>query len=344
VSKAETESVFTSSRNPVLFIAEVGGNHEGDEAYLRRLHSLAVASGADAVKYQLYRGDTLVSRVEGYDRNQHFKRFEIPLRVYGELADDCAAAGVEFMASSWDFAMVDWVDPLVKMHKVGSGDLTCYPMLKRLVRTGKPIILSTGLSMLDEVAAAVEYIGSLDECYITSRKLAILQCTSSYPCPDEDANLNAIVTLRDRFGLPTGFSDHTEGALAIEAAVALGAEIIEKHFTDDRAGKTFRDHKVSLTAAEIRELMPRLARIRSLRGSATKEPTAAEVRQAHVTSFRRSVYASRDIAAGERFTSENLTVLRPAVGISASRFDDVLGKTAQRALKTHDVVRDSDVG
>lgn len=336
-------SPFSSSRNAVLYIAEVGGNHEGNEAALRRLHRLAVESGADVVKYQLYKGDTLVSRIESPDRNQHFKKFEIPLTVYSDLAAECDAAGVDFMASTWDFEMLDWVDPLVKIHKVGSGDLTCYPMLRRLAHTGKPIILSTGLATMAEIADAVKFIGEIDSSYIKERKLALLQCTSSYPCPDEDANLDAMVTLRERFGLPTGYSDHTEGPLAVEAAVALGAEIIEKHFTDDRVGKTFRDHKVSLTADEIRTLLPRLAAIRRLKGSGTKEPTPAEVRQGHQTSFRRSVYAARDIGAGERFTPENLTVLRPATGISAARFDDVVGRVARRAFRAHDVVREDDL-
>jgi N,N'-diacetyllegionaminate synthase len=334
---------FTSARNPVFFIAEVGGNHEGSVESAHALNDLAIASGADAVKYQLYTGDTLVSPVESPDRNAHFKRFEIGLDTYDELAQACRRGGVDFMASTWDFGMVDWVNERVRMHKVGSGDLTCVSMLRRLAQTRKPIILSTGLSTLDEVSAAVDCIIAVDGAYLSERKLAILQCTSSYPCPDEDANLRVLETLKARFPLPIGFSDHTLGSVAVEAAVALGAEIIEKHFTDSRDGKTFRDHSVSLTAQEIRELMPRLTRIKALRGSDVKTPTPAELRQNHVVSFRRAVYASRDLPAGTVLDESCLTVLRPMHGISASRIDSVEGKTLKNARRAFDVLRDEDL-
>ena len=335
---------FASSKNPVFFIAEVGGNHEGSVDAIRALHTLALSSGADAVKYQLYRGDTLVSRVEGADRNQHFKRFELPLELYAALAEEADKAGVDFMASTWDPAWIPWADERSRMHKVGSGDLTAYPLIKALVATGKPIILSTGLATLADVEAAVAFIERTDRRYLDERKLAILQCTSAYPCPDEDANLETMVALRERFGLPVGFSDHTEGSVAIEAAVALGAEIIEKHFTDTREGKTFRDHKVSLTSAEVRETLARMRRIVVMRGAREKRPTAAEENSGHVTSFRRSVYAAKPLRAGTVLTAEDLTVLRPAHGIAASRFDDVVGRRLRTARDTHEVLRDEDLG
>lgn len=334
---------FRSARNAVFLIAEVGGNHEGDVARARVLNKLAIESGADVVKYQFYTGDTLVSSVESPDRNAHFKRFEIPRSEYEALAAECNAAGRGFMASVWNTEMLAWANPLFTMHKVGSGDLTCYPMLKALVATKKPIILSTGLSTLDEVAAAVDYVIGLDPAYRTERKLAILQCTSAYPTPDQDANLEVMATLRSRFGLPVGYSDHTLGPLAIEAAVAMGAEIVEKHFTDQREGRTFRDHQISLTRDELLELWPRLARIAALRGSSVKAPTPSELAAGHVVSFRRSVYAARDIAAGETFTTDNLTVLRPQHGISATKYESVLGKKAKRAMKRHEVLKPDDV-
>jgi len=260
------------------------------------------------------------------------------------LAEDCAAAGTMFMASVWDAEMLEWADPYIPIHKIGSGDLTCYPLIRKLVRTGKPLILSTGLSSLREIEDSVRFVESVDPAYISEGKLALLQCTSAYPCPDEDIHLLAMETLKSRFGLPVGFSDHSIGTLAVEAAVAMGAVIIEKHFTDSREGKEFRDHKVSITRDELQEMMPRLRRILTMRGRPDKQLTEAESSAAHELSFRRSVYAACEIKPGETFSEENLTVLRPAHGVPANRFDEVIGKVAKRAFQPHEVVRESDLG
>ncbi|QDM17976.1 N-acetylneuraminate synthase family protein [Tardiphaga sp. vice278] len=335
---------FTSKANPVLFIAEIGGNHEGDFAYAQQLLQLGLESGADIIKFQIYSGDTLVSSLERPDLNKHFKRFELSAEQYIALAEACIAGGAMFMASVWNAAAIDRVDRYIPIHKVGSGDLTCTPLIRKLVQTGKPIILSTGLSSLAEIEATVRFVEKTDPAYISERKLALLQCTSSYPCPDEDVHLLAMETLKSEFGLPVGFSDHSIGSLAVEAAVAMGAEIIEKHFTDTRDGKEFRDHKVSLTRDELRELLPRLRRIVTLRGSAKKHLTVAESDAAHQLSFRRAIYPARDIAAGEVFSEDNLTVLRPAHGLAADRFDEIVGKVARRALKAHEALREEDVG
>jgi len=333
---------FLSQSNAVLFIAEIGGNHEGRYDYAQRLLDLGLQSGADVVKFQIYSGDTLVSAVESPDRNRHFKRFELSREQFIALAKRCNGAGAMFMASVWDGEMLEWINPYIRIHKIGSGDLTCYPLIRKLALTGKPIILSTGLASLDEIEATVRFVEKVDPGYVSDRKLALLQCTSAYPCPDEDANLRSMETLM-KFGLPVGYSDHTVGPLAVEAAVAMGAVIIEKHFTDTREGKDFRDHKVSLTMEEVRELLPRLRRIANLRGSPDKGLTLAESSAQHELSFRRSVYAARDIVPGERFTEENLTVLRPAHGLSAARYDECVGKVAKRAFRRHEVVQESDV-
>jgi N,N'-diacetyllegionaminate synthase len=334
---------FASEKNPVLFIAEIGGNHEGDFAYAQRLTALALESGTDIVKFQIYTGDTLASALHRPDLNRHFKRFELSPAQYSALAEQCIAGGAKFMASVWNAEALAWVDRYIPIHKVGSGDLTCFPLIRKLVATGKPLILSTGLSSLDEIEDTIRFIERLDEAYTADKKLALLQCTSSYPCRDEDIHLLAMETLKSRFGLPVGFSDHSLGSIAVEAAVAMGAVIIEKHFTDTREGKEFRDHKVSLTRDELIALMPRLRRIVTLRGQPEKHLTVAEADAAHQISFRRSVYARCDIAAGEVFSEENLTVLRPADGVPASRFDEVLGKVAQRAFKAHEVIREEDI-
>ena len=171
-------------------IAEIGGNHEGDFDYAKKLVGLACESGVDAVKLQIYTGDTLVSKVESPDRNAHFKRFELTPEEYIDLAKDCQKEGVTFTASVWNVDAISFIDTFLDFYKIGSGDLTAYPMLKKIASIGKPIILSTGLSTIDEIRASVDYIQSIDARYTKKEYLAILQCTSMYPIPDEDVNLN----------------------------------------------------------------------------------------------------------------------------------------------------------
>lgn len=334
---------FSSKKNAIYYIAEIGGNHEGDVNYALRLAQLAADSGADAVKYQIYTGDTLVSEIESPDRNQHFKKFELNNEQYTELSKICSERDCDFMASIWDGDLIKYFDPHINIHKIGSGDLTCYPILRVLVATGKPIILSTGLSDMSEVADAVSYIEKLDSSYISDNKLALLQCTSSYPTPDHDANINAMLALREEFGLPVGYSDHTIGSDALEAAVALGAEIIEKHFTDDRENKTFRDHKVSLTCDETRNFLEKAKKIKKLLGSRSKCLTKSEKESQHHISFRRSIYAARDIVKGDKINAQNITCLRPAHGISAAKYDDVIGMTLNRNIRRHEVIREEDL-
>ena len=335
-----TQSYFLSGRNPVFYIAEIGGNHEGDFEYAKKLTDLAIDSGADAVKFQFYTGDTLVSPIEEPDRNAHFKKFELTDEQNLELIARVQQSGRIPMASVWNSSMLKWADLHLPVHKVGSGDLTCYPMLKLLASTGKPIILSTGLSSLSEVEDAVRFVETCDETYASHRKLALLQCTSAYPTPDEDANINAMLTLKKEFGLPVGYSDHTLGSDAIEVAVALGAEIIEKHFTDTREGKTFRDHKVSLTREEVQETLIRMNRIVALKGGFEKKLTDSERKEKHHITFRRSLYAVSDIKKGELLTEEKLTALRPHHGICASRFDEVIGLKIKKGLKTGEVLQE----
>ena len=337
------KNYFSSAPNSVYYIAEIGGNHEGDMNYAMELAKQAVESGADAIKFQLYTGDTLVSRVESPDRNSHFKKFELNKQEYLDLVKYCEDSGRDFMASVWDKDILKWIDPCIRIHKVGSGDLTCYPLLKLLVETKKPIILSTGLSSMNEVSETVKYIESLDKSYITERKLALLQCTSSYPTPDEDANIDAMLALRDEFLLPVGYSDHTIGSDAIEVAVALGAEIIEKHFTDTREGKEFRDHKISLTCEETKLFLKKANKIKTLKGKKDKFLTRSEEEANHQISFRRSIYAGSDIQQGEIFTDENLAVLRPCHGISAINYEQVIGKKANRKILAHELIHQEDI-
>ncbi len=319
-----------NGRHGPLLIAEIGGNHEGDFDAAVRMTDLAIASGADVVKFQIYSGDTLVSAVESPDRHRHFQRFELTSGQHVALAQRCQAAGVTYNASVWDLDVLDWLDPYLTFYKVGSGDLTAYPVLDGLARRGKPILLSTGLSSLEEVVDAVRLIRATNHVYDRPDQLALMQCTSMYPTAPEEVNLRAMDALAAATGCPVGYSHHTLDDLALTTAVARGAAVLEFHFTDTREGQTFRDHAISLTAPEVQALIERIGRIRCLLGVPGKAPTAGELETGHVTSFRRATYSRRALHAGEQLRSEDLVVLRPNHGIDARACHDVAGRKVTR--------------
>jgi len=322
-------------KHGAYLIAEIGGNHEGDFNYAKKLTQLACESGVDAVKFQIYTGDTIVSRIEDPQRNKHFKKFELNPDEYIAIAEECQSRDTVFLASVWDESALEWIDPYLAFYKVGSGDLTAYPILRAIAGTKKPIMLSTGLSTIDEVRDAVNFLQSLDSRYKEKDNLALLQCTSMYPIPDRDVNLKVMDLLREEFDLQVGYSDHTIGSEAVETAVAMGADIIEMHFTDSRDGKSFRDHQISFTCDEIKELIIKMSKIKELQGIRIKKPMLSEIDAEHVDSFRRAVYPVRDLPEGIMITEEDLTVLRPNHGIDARDYDQVIGKKLKRGVSAH---------
>ena len=318
-----------------LLIAEIGGNHEGNFDVARSLASQAIATGTDYVKFQLYKGDTLVSPVESPDRNKHFKKFELSREQHLELARMCHEAGVGYLASVWDLEMLEWIDPYMDVYKIGSGDLTAWSFLRAFAKRGKPIILSTGLATLDEVVQAVAQIQAVDQRYCQPEWLCLLQCTSMYPIAESEANLRVMETLGQATGLAQGYSDHTESGLALRTAAAMGANVLEFHFTDSREGKVFRDHKVSLTPDEVRALQGDLQRIQAVRGSSVKLPQASEIEQGHVTSFRRGVYLNRAVSRGEKIRPQDVITLRPNHGLDARDADLFCGAKTKRPLQPY---------
>ena len=318
---------FKGKHGP-LMIAEIGGNHEGDFEYAKRLTKKAINADVDYVKFQVYTGDSLVSSLESPNRNNHFKKFELTKDEYIYLAEMVKEAGVNFTASVWDIEGIKCLDKYMSLYKVGSGDLTAYPLLKNITQMGKPMIVSTGLASEQEILDTIEYIQSNNAIYYKKEYLALLQCTSMYPIPPKDANLNVMNRLRHLTDLTVGYSDHTEGSKALEYAYVMGAEILEFHFTDSREGKLFRDHKVSLNPEEVNALIEKIYIINEYKGSENKKALKIETDNKHHISFRRAVYPSRDINAGEELTEENLTTLRPLHGIDAREYDDLIGKKA----------------
>lgn len=336
-------TIWEGKNGPYL-IAEIGGNHEGDFQYAKKLTALACDSGVDAVKFQIYTGESLVSKVESPDRYLHFTKFQFSPDQYVELARLCEKKNTIFTASVWDIDAFSWIDPHIHFYKIGSGDLTAYPIIDRIVKIGKPIILSTGLATFDEVKATVNYIKNQSEIYQIPDNLALLQCTSMYPIPDEEANLNVMILFNEEFGVPVGYSDHTEGTLAVETAVAMGAQIIEFHFTDNRFGKSFRDHKVSFNPDEVKALIRKIDQIKRIQGMSIKEPTASEISNNHIQSFRRSIYAAEDLQPGCKLTEKNTVALRPCAGVDPRNYKKVLGRRTKKRVEkfgriTHEVLQ-----
>jgi len=326
-----------------LLIAEIGGNHEGDFDYAKKLTRLAIESKVDVIKYQIYTGDTLVSKLENPDRNNHFKRFELTKAQHIYLAEMVLESGVKYSSSVWDINALKWLDKYIDIYKIGSGDLTAYPILEETSKKGKPMIISTGLSSEAEVIEAVKFVQSCNSIYTNKDYLGVLQCTSMYPIPFEDANLCVLKRFKEIFNLSIGYSDHTEGSKALQYAHAMGAEILEFHFTDSRANKDFRDHKISLTKSEIHELIAEMKLINSLKGNTEKKPLKIEKDNGHDLSFRRAVYPSRDIKKGEVLSHENLTVLRPLSGIDARSYYDVIGKKVLKDFEMHEKMNFKDL-
>lgn len=278
------------------------------------------------IKFQVLTADALVSPVEAPDRHAHFRRFELTPEQHLALAERVIAGGARYSASVWDPSAFDWIDPVIDFYKIGSGDLTAWPLLDRHARTRKPLLLSTGLATLDEVVASVARVVAADPFYAARESLAILQCTALYPTPDEQVNLRAIDTLRAAAGRTVGYSHHARDPRVLWIAAACGAEILEFHFTDDRDGRAFRDHQLSLTRREVGELVDVLGVIERVGGDGLKHPTIDERANGHIDSFRRGLYATRPLNAGDPIPADDLVALRPNRGIDVRDLDRVVGQ------------------
>lgn len=320
-------------KNGPLLIAEIGGNHEGDFAYAKKLTNLAIKSNVDIIKYQIYSGETLVNRLLSPKRFRHFKKFQLSKQQHIYLAEMCLDNGIKYLSSVWDLEALNYLDKYLEIYKIGSGDLTAFPIIKEFAKRGKPIILSTGLSNNLEINKTINFLKSINKKYKSKDFMAVLQCTSSYPTIDQDANLNIITELVKNKNITAGYSDHTIGSLALKAAYILGAQILEFHFTDTRTNKVFRDHKVSLDLNETKKLIDDLIRIKNFLGSKIKKPTVNEIKSKHVVSFRRGIYLNRDFKKGEIIRENNLMCLRPNIGVDARDYKKLIGKKVKKNIK-----------
>ena len=315
--------------NPVLIVAEVGVNHDGELHTALELVDVAADAGADAVKFQSFEPAQLVtasSPLASYQRRgasseggqrEMLARLALGPDEHEAIVERCCERGIMFLSTPFDAGSAQMLAGLgVPAFKVGSGELTNLPLLERLSDYGLTILLSTGMSDLKEVAAAVSVIRA------QAVALVLLHCTSSYPAPEDEANLRAIDTLREAFGVPVGYSDHCLGLAASLAAVARDACLLERHFTLDR-DRPGPDHAMSLEPAELRELVDQVRAVEAMLGDGRKRPQPSE--QELRTISRRSLVAARPLAAGEMITGESLAVKRPGDGLPPARLASLIG-------------------
>lgn len=321
----------------IIIIAEAGVNHNASMDMARRMVVEAARAGADYVKFQTAVPELVISSIapkaeyqkettgEGESQLEMCKAIHLPLTAYPELAELCRKEGIGFMSTPFDLVSIDSLAEIgMDYWKIPSGEITNLPYLRKIAAKGGRVILSTGMSTLDEVADAVDV---LEKGGISRDDIILLHCTTQYPTPYSDVNLKAMDSLRELHTGGVGYSDHTLGIEVPVAAAALGAQVIEKHFTLDK-NLPGPDHRASLDPAELAAMVKAVRHIETALGSGEKK--VAESERPNIEVARKSIVAARTIAKGETFTEENITVKRPGNGISPMLWDSVIGQTAKK--------------
>lgn len=330
---------FDTNVRPLL-IAEIGNNHEGDAALALEMADAAIDAGAGAVKIQIIDPVRLVNRSQA-ERIAQLERYRLPLDVFIDMGRRVQAKGGLFIASAFDLESLDAIMPHLDAVKIASGDLNFYPLLDRAAASGKPVILSTGMATLDEIREAVMRLSRALPADRTARDaVAILHCVSLYPTPPEQANLAAISTLRAMFDVSIGYSDHTLGTEAAVASLALGARIIEKHFTLDKTRATFRDHALSADPRDMKVLAESLRRFDAMMGHGDRSREMAD--QDTRAAARRSIVAARKLQAGAVLGEGDLDFVRPGDGLPPPAAASLLGKRLRRSVEVHEQLREAD--
>lgn len=326
-----------------LIIAEAGVNHNGDLELAKKLVVEAKNAGADIVKFQTAKLDSLVSKFAAMAQYQKenignetsqkdmLKKLLLDYEDFVTLRDYCVKIGIKFLSTPFDLESIDFLDSIgCDLWKIPSGEITNLPYLIKIAKTNKPIIMSTGMCTMEEIEAAIKVIKDNGAGEIT-----LLHCTTEYPVPYNEVNLNAMLTIKERFQVDVGYSDHTKGIEVPIAAVAMGATVIEKHFTLDR-NMEGPDHKASLEPDELKEMVDSIRNIECALGSGVKIPSESEKKNISVA--RKSIVAKREIKKGEVFTEENITTKRPGSGISPMRWFEVVGMEAKRDFAEDELI------
>jgi N,N'-diacetyllegionaminate synthase len=329
----------------VFIIAEAGVNHNGSIELAYKLIDVAFESGADAIKFQTFKAENLTSinakkaeyqkQITNLKESQFdmLKKLELNIDDHKKLINYCNKKGITFLSSPFDNESIDLLNELeIKIFKVPSGEINNLPYLRRIGALGKIVILSTGMSTLIEIEDAIKILLNAGT---SKNNIRILHTNTMYPTPMEDVNLRAMQTIKDKFGIAVGYSDHTLGIEVDIAAVAMGASIIEKHFTLDKELEG-PDHKASLGPNELRSMVDAIRNIEKAMGDGVKSLTKSE--EPNIDIARKSIVAKRKIKKGEIFSEKNLTTKRPGIGMSPMKWDLVIGKIAKRDYKADDLL------
>ena len=323
----------------VLIIAEAGVNHNGSIDIAKKMIDIAVNADVDLVKFQTFKVEMLVTKTaeKAYYQKNHtqknetqfemIKKLELDRADHIELLNYCKQKNIQFLSSPFDHESIDLLAELnIPFYKIPSGEITNLPYLRHIGSMGKPIVMSTGMATLEEVRAAIEV---LMEATVKKDDITILHCNTEYPTPMADVNLQAMLTIQKELGVKVGYSDHTLGIEVPIAAVALGASIIEKHFTLDRT-MSGPDHAASLEPDELQAMVAAIRNIEKAMGDGVKTPSLSEIKNIPIA--RKSIMAKKSINKGERFTENNLTVKRPGTGISPMEWDAVKEKISKKVF------------
>lgn len=328
--------------NKTIIIAEAGVNHNGDIETAKRLIDVASDAGVDYVKFQTFKAEKLVSpsaqkakyQIENdtsKDDSQlkMLKKLELSDNDHKELISYCKSKNISFFSTAFDEEGISYLSSLnFDMFKIPSGELTNYPYLKAIAKTGLPVILSTGMANLDEIEKSINVLVSFGT---KKREITVLHCNTEYPTPMIDVNLKAMLTIKEKLGVSIGYSDHTLGLEVPIAAVALGAKIIEKHFTLDRSLKG-PDHKASLEPNELKEMVIAIRNIEmAISGNGLKVASLSEKKNIHIA--RKSIHLSKDLKSGSIINEKDIISLRPGDGICAMNWENVIGKQVNKDLK-----------
>ncbi len=327
----------------VFVIAEAGVNHNGDINIAKELVEKAASAGADAVKFQTFKTENLVCRDakkaayqlgttdNSESQYEMLKKLELTPIMHTELISYCNKKNIMFLSTPFDIESLNYlVQCGIEIIKIPSGEITNYPYLREIGRTGKPVILSSGMSRLDEVDDAIKVLRDFG-----SKKITVLHCNTEYPTPYEDVNLRAMLSLKDELGVEVGYSDHTQGIEVPIAAVGLGASVIEKHFTLDK-NMEGPDHKASLEPSELSEMVKQIRNIEKALGNGIKRPSESEKKNMDIV--RKSIVANCFIKQGDIYSEDNITTKRPGNGISPMRWNDVIGKKAIRNFEPDELI------
>lgn len=330
-------------KNKTFIIAEAGVNHNGSFELAKQLVDKAVWAGADCIKFQTFNSKNLVSKdaqKAEYQKKttdssesqlEMLKKLELFKEEFIELRDYCNQKGIMFLSTPFDLESIDFLASIgVKTWKIPSGEITNYPFLRAIGKRKESVIMSTGMCTLDEVRDAIKVLKDFGTTDIT-----LLHCTTEYPAPYDSVNLKAMLTLQKEFGFKVGYSDHTNGIEVPVAAVAMGATVIEKHFTLDK-NMEGPDHKASLEPDELKQMVQSIKNVDAALGDGAKQPS--DVEKKNIAIARKSIVAACDIKKGEMFTEENLTAKRPGNGISPMNWAEVLGKIAKRDFSEDELI------